>query len=60
MSNPADLRAKLEEVTAALEEEFKGRGAVDRLALFKASMATTTMHMEHLFDEAERMEGYRE
>lgn len=54
-----ELQAKLDEVKDQINAEFNGNEAHDRLQIFNAHMSTVKMNVDHLFDEAERIGGYR-
>lgn len=53
------VKLVLVDVSKKMHSEFKGPGAVDRLAQLDAFLSTAQMAVDHLFDEASRMEGYR-
>lgn len=54
-----ELNEKLQSVLDAAKAAFPGPAAVDRLEQLRAHVATCQMIIEHLFDEAERMENYK-
>ncbi len=54
-----DFKLQLETIGEAIRAEFKGPAAVHRLAQVETSLATAITFLECLYDEAERMEGYR-
>lgn len=54
-----EIKAQLEALREKIHAEFSGYGASDRIRQFDAHLSTVEMVVECLYDEAERMEGYR-
>ena len=54
------LITQLQDVLDHCEEEFNGNAAQTRLGQLRTAIKTAQMAVQYLYDEAERMEGYRE
>jgi hypothetical protein len=59
MVSQSELVGKLKDILETIEAEFNGPGAEPRLSQFRSHMMTVEMVVNCLFEEAERMDGYR-
>lgn len=59
MPTQEELRGQLLEASEGLHAMFPGDAAQARLEQFDSHLGTALMVIDHLFDEAERMKGYK-